>query len=360
MPDVTRRRVTLADVARHAGVSTAVVSYVINNGPRPVSEALRTRVRAAVSELDYRPDHVARAMRRPPRWGQIGLLVPDLSLPLYGQLARHVETAARHHDLLVITANSGFDGDVEREFTGAFVEAGVRGLVVVGGADATATARVCARDRTPVVFMHSNGAPGTAELIRSDHLADGALATGHLVGEHGRRGVEFVGGITGAEVARGDHETVRARFAGYRSVVGEAAAVRLSTDLSGPGTYAAVRERLRRPDPPGGLVVGTRSQADAVLRAVFDSGLGVPDDVALAGFDGDPRHSPAPWVLTAVHQRLDALAGTAVARLLGDPAPGAGPDVPRGRLRPGDTCGCPASGPVPPAVSASRSAGPIG
>src|SRR4051812_35974126 len=65
---VTVKRVTLADVARRAGTSTAVVSYVLNDGPRPVSEALRARVLEALDDLDYRPDRIARALRRPSRW----------------------------------------------------------------------------------------------------------------------------------------------------------------------------------------------------------------------------------------------------------------------------------------------------
>ena len=73
-------RVTRDDVARVAGTSTAVVSYVINDGPRPVAAATRARVLAAVEELGYRPNRVAQAMARR-RTNLLGMVVPDARQP---------------------------------------------------------------------------------------------------------------------------------------------------------------------------------------------------------------------------------------------------------------------------------------
>lgn len=73
---VSGKRPTLADVATRAGTSTAVVSYVLNNGPRPVSESLRARVVNALDELNYRPDTRARALRRPVAGSRSGSWFP--------------------------------------------------------------------------------------------------------------------------------------------------------------------------------------------------------------------------------------------------------------------------------------------
>ena len=86
-------KVTRDDVARLAGTSTAVVSYVINNGPRPVAPATRERVLAAIKQLGYRPDRVAQAMASR-RTDLIGMIVPDARQPFFAEMAHAVEQAA--------------------------------------------------------------------------------------------------------------------------------------------------------------------------------------------------------------------------------------------------------------------------
>ncbi|RTG29796.1 LacI family DNA-binding transcriptional regulator, partial [Serratia marcescens] len=87
MDNHSARRVTRADVARIAGTSVAVVSYVINNGPRPVAEATRLRVLAAIEQTGYRPNDIARALASGSTQ-TYGLVVPDISNPFFATLAR--------------------------------------------------------------------------------------------------------------------------------------------------------------------------------------------------------------------------------------------------------------------------------
>jgi hypothetical protein len=85
--------VTAAEVARRAGTSVAVVSYVMNDGPRPIAAETRDRVRRAALELGYRPNRLAGALRTG-RSGFIGLVVPNTANPYFGALARAIERAA--------------------------------------------------------------------------------------------------------------------------------------------------------------------------------------------------------------------------------------------------------------------------
>ena len=100
-------KVTRDDVARLAGTSTAVVSYVINNGPRPVAPATRERVLAAIKELGYRPDRVAQAMASR-RTDLIGLIVPDARQPFFAEMAHAVEQAAAERGKMVLVGNSDY------------------------------------------------------------------------------------------------------------------------------------------------------------------------------------------------------------------------------------------------------------
>lgn len=330
------KRPTLADVAGRAGTSTAVVSYVLNNGPRPVSDLLRAKVLRAIDELNYRPDGRARALRRPRRWRQIGLLVPDLTLPLFGQFVGRIEVEARARDHLTLIGNTGYDPERELEFATAFSEVGVDGLLVVGAANAPETAKLCRQERIPVVWMHNIRGEVEADIVGVDHVRAGELLARHLLDTHGCRDVAFVGGFTEADVRLGDRETVQQRFEGVVSVVGGGISL-IRTDLTPDGAYSAVSAHLDDTDrPPGAFVVGTYGQSAATIRAIADAGLRIPQDIRVVGFDGAVTDYGR-LRLTTVQQPVDALARQALGRLLGD-APAA--EILDPSLRIGDTCGC--------------------
>lgn len=335
------KRPTLADVADRAGTSTAVVSYVLNNGPRPVSEALRTRVTNAIEELNYRPDLRARALRRPRRWQQIGLLIPDLALPLFGKFVGRIEVEARARDHLTMIGNTGYDPEREIEFATAFAEVGIDGLIVIGAANARGTAKLCAQERIPVVWVHNIRDEVSAEIIGVDHTAASQLVARHLVEEHGCADVAFVGSFNDVDVSHGDRETVQARFAGVATVAGPDVPV-IRTDLTASGAYAGVREFLRHSTrPPAGLVVGTFGQAYATIRAVTDTGLNVPGDVRVVGFDR-AENDYGQFLITAAQQPVDTIARRALSRLLDEPAGETPADEPiAATLSIGNTCGCP-------------------
>src|SRR5260370_480393 len=98
--------ITRQDVADQAGVSTATVSYVVNDGPRPVATETRARVLKVIEELGYYPNDLARSLRMN-QSATIGLVIPDLGNPFYANLARDVEeiTFSQGYALLVCNAN---------------------------------------------------------------------------------------------------------------------------------------------------------------------------------------------------------------------------------------------------------------
>ncbi|CAJ1586820.1 LacI family DNA-binding transcriptional regulator [[Mycobacterium] wendilense] len=336
------KRTTIVDVARRAGTSTAVVSYVLNPGSKPVSDGLRVRVLQAVAELDYRPHRHARDLRRRSDWGQLGVLIPDLTLPFYATLAASIEAEARRRRQLVLTGNTGFEVGVERELARSFVDAGVDSLLVAGVCDGRAVAQLCRDGRVPLIWVHHNRNADGPHAVCSDHVRAGVLAAQHLIDTHRRASIAFVGGFTDEHVLHGDRDTVRERFEGYREVVG--AAVRhIATDLTLDSAYRAVRGDIRANGAPDGLIVGTFFQAAPVLRALADAGLRVPADVPVVGFDADARNKYGLITLTAVQQDVDELARRAISSAGSpqhSPAPATtSPRVPV-RLVPAESCGC--------------------
>ncbi len=144
---------TRDDVARLAGTSTAVVSYVINNGPRPVAPATRERVLAAIKELGYRPDRVAQAMASR-RTDLIGLIVPDARQPFFAEMAHAVEQAAAERGKMVLVGNSDYLDEREVHYLRAFLGMRVSGLILISqGPSEHAAAEIDAWDAR-VVLLH--------------------------------------------------------------------------------------------------------------------------------------------------------------------------------------------------------------
>ncbi|MFC9979207.1 LacI family DNA-binding transcriptional regulator [Gordonia sp. NPDC127522] len=333
------KRPTLADVAQQAGTSTAVVSYVINNGPRPVSASLRAKVIRAINELDYRPDRRAQALRRQRRWQQIGLLVPDVTLPLFGEFVGSLERHARARERLTMIGNTGYDPAREAEFVTSFIEAGIDGLIVVGASDASHTEELCDRARIPVVWMHNvRGAIQDVDIVGVDHVKAGELAIDHLAKTHQCADVAFVGGFSDTDVVHGDRETVHQRFRG--ATAGGAAISHIHTDLTADDAYLQVRSFLKTAAVPAGVIVGTHAQTAATTRALFDHGLRIPEDVKVVGFDGNQARY-GQYNVTSIQQPIDTIADHALDRLL---APTPQIEIlspkPKPLLHIGNTCGC--------------------
>lgn len=186
-------KVTRDDVARLAGTSTAVVSYVINNGPRPVAPATRERVLAAIKELSYRPDRVAQAMASR-RTDLIGLIVPDARQPFFGEMAHAVEQAASERGKMVLVGNSDYIAEREVHYLRAFLGMRVSGLILVSHAlNDNAAAEIEAWDAR-VVLLHERPEAIDDVAVVTDDLGGAYLAVRHLL-EHGYEYVACIGGI---------------------------------------------------------------------------------------------------------------------------------------------------------------------
>ncbi|CAI2095152.1 Catabolite control protein [Serratia entomophila] len=128
MDNQSARRITRADVARVAGTSVAVVSYVINNGPRPVAEATRLRVLAAIAQTGYRPNDIARALASGSTQ-TYGLVVPDISNPFFATLARALQQEAFSRGRVLLLGDAGDDRQREYELINHLLSRQVDGLL---------------------------------------------------------------------------------------------------------------------------------------------------------------------------------------------------------------------------------------
>ena len=290
-PDMrSKKRVTHRDVAKLAGVSTAVVSYVVNNGPRPTSPAVRERVLNAIQSLDYYPHAVARGLRAR-RTNTIGFIVNDYT-PLKVFLSPYSATVltgltaqltSQHQYVLVYPMVIGEDmRDVERLLRSGRLD----GVVVRLVQDPPATdalLELIAATHVPCVCIERSPSPrfGLRSVIYDDWR--GAYdAISYLVGQGHRR----IGHI------RGDlrYSTARARLDGYRRALAAHAfpldeALIVGDDWAPASAKAGVAHLLTLPRPPTAIFAASDDFAFNAIEELRVRGCRVPEDIAVIGFD---------------------------------------------------------------------------
>ncbi|MFV2119585.1 LacI family DNA-binding transcriptional regulator [Streptomyces sp. Act-28] len=310
-------KVTRDDVARRAGTSTAVVSYVINNGPRPVAPATRERVLAAIKELGYRPDRVAQAMASR-RTDLIGMIVPDARQPFFAEMAHAVERAAADRGKMVLVGNSDYRDEREIHYLRAFLGMRVSGLILVSqGMSERAAQEIEAWDAR-VVLLHERPEALDDVAVVTDDIGGAQLATRHLL-EHGHAYVACLGGI---ESTPSVGDPVADHVEGWRRAMREAGrSVEGRLYQAAYDRYDAYRTALRilsGPDRPPAIFCATDDQAIGVLRAARELRLDVPGDLAVAGFDDVKEAALTDPPLTTVSSDRPAMARAAVDLVLDD------------------------------------------
>jgi DNA-binding LacI/PurR family transcriptional regulator len=279
----TRQRTpTIRDVARHAGVSVATVSRVLNEVP-VVRTEVRDRVRRSIGELGYRPSSTARSLSLG-RSQALGVVAPFLTSPSVVERLRGVvqRVSERGYDLML------FGVETPEQRLDAFGRlaglAHVDGLLVISLPMHDDELDAVRRGELPVVTLDV-AHPGIPH-VAIDDVRGGELATEHLLAK-GHRRIGFVGDLPSSPFGFTSSER---RRAGYRAALSRAG-LRPDAALErfGPHDRDAARalgeSLLAGPDRPSAVFAASDTQAAGVLEAARALGLGVPDDVAVMGFD---------------------------------------------------------------------------
>lgn len=293
---------TLKDVADLAGVSVKTVSNVVN-GYAFVKPENRRRVEDALVATGYRPNIGARNLRRG-RTGFIALVVPELSIPYFGELAGGVIAAAAEHDWNVLIEQTLGDRDQERETIGALGPHMVDGALVSPQAVETADVTM---PGVPMVLLGEHPLALPLDHVGIDNVSAAYTATRHLV-DLGRQRIAVIG----QHPTRG---TATQRLAGYRKALGEAGLPEIVAPalryLHRDGAQA-MAELLSLAEPPDAVFCFNDMLALGAIRAAADRGYRVPDDIAVVGFDNSEHSAYSVPSLTTIAPDKAALAKAAV------------------------------------------------
>lgn len=273
-------KVKLRDVARHAAVSAATVSRVLNDDPR-VGAELRRRVNASIEELGYRPNRLARNLRAQ-RTETIGLLVPDIENPHFTEMVRAVEDQAFQRGYHVLVCNTDESATKQASYLRALIDERVLGVILSPSDPAGAEIGLLMDEGIPVVAYDREVADPRADAVIADNVKAARAATDLLV-ESGHRDIAYVGGRpeveTGAE--RQDGYELAMRTAGLEPRVVHG---RFRIDRA----HDEVAALLQDPAPPSALVVANNQMTLGALQALREADAKIGGDgIALVAID-DP------------------------------------------------------------------------
>ncbi|WP_435103618.1 LacI family DNA-binding transcriptional regulator [Arhodomonas sp. AD133] len=273
-------KVTIADVARRAGVSTATVSRALKQ-PDRVSEATRERVQAAIDAVDYVPNSLGRNLRTQ-RTGTVVLVVRDIGNPFYLEIFRGVEAAARERGLSVLMGHTENDAERERWYFDMVRERRADGLILMTG-KLPPGFRVTARStRVPIVVALEYLEDVRLPTVRIDNVAAAREATAYLAGL-GHRRIAHVSGPTPELMSRDRLDGYRAGLADAGLAGDEALIVR--GDYSMAAGREATARLLALEPPPTAVFCANDEMAMGVIAAAREAGVEVPAGLSVVGFD---------------------------------------------------------------------------
>lgn len=298
---------TIRDVAAQAGVSTTTVSHVVN-GTRKVDAGTAARVEAAIRELGYRPNALARSMRRG-RTHTVGIVLPDISNPFFGDLARSLEDHMYAAGYSAIICNSDGDSAKESGYLEVLLSKKVDGLLLVAASQPSEHLRHLVETGPPTVVVDRELGELPVPQVLVDNHRGGYLAGRHLL-ELGHRDIAVIAGPS----ATG---TSARRLEGFHHAIDEAG-VPITEERIFRGDFRAASGRaamegwLQSSSPPTAVFAENDLMALGALSAAHAAGVEVPDAVSVVGFDGIAFGADVTPGLTTVAQSTNEVAATAI------------------------------------------------
>lgn len=285
----------ILDVALKAGVSIATVSRVVNESDHKVNPTTREKVLAAIKELDYRPNALAKGLLMK-KTMTIGIIIPDISNPYYAEIVRGIQDTADLAGYAALIHNT--DGKQERIIRHIYLlrEKSVDGVIFCGGIInwyETLSILKELKERVVVVGRHEVDFPA----VMVDNMGGATQAVQHLI-ELGHRRIGCIGGPEGSPTAAD-------RVTGYRNALARNG-IAFNECLVKRGTwnpesgYLLARELLKEPERPTALFSANDQMAFGAIKAARELGLNVPENLAVVGFDNVPTGSYFDPPLTTV------------------------------------------------------------
>lgn len=277
--------ITIKDVAKKAGVSPATVSFVLNKR-EGISKKTIKKVETAIRELNYYPTRSARSLITH-KTMNLGFILSEkhfsIADPFYTRILLGAEFEARKYNYYVLLTSTEKEFAKEKSLPRFVVERNVDGIMIAGSVD---DSLICHIQKTgiPLILIDYLPMKGEANAILVDNIRGAYEAVSHLI-KLGHKQIGFVGGSF-------NNPNIKERFFGYQQALEEFGIERNNNFIltDEPSSVMenginAVNKLLKRNAMPAAIFVANDAQAIGCIKALKESGLKVPEDVAVMGFD---------------------------------------------------------------------------
>ena len=293
------KRITIKDVAAHAGVSYQTVSRVINDKGE-VSSQVRARVQASVVELGYRPNAIARSMVRG-RTHTLGCIAPNLTDYTFASLVEGAKAEARQHGYFLLAASAEHEDEVSALCDEMLHSGRVDGLLAINpyADNRHLFFEPLVAQGAPIVYYGVSKSRAGVSAVGLDDESGAYQVTRHLVA----LGHTRIAMITGPL----NEDCVQDRNAGYARALAEAglaAGVQATGDWSATSGYEAIQQWLTDGANFTALFAQNDRMAVGAIKAARDYERHVPQDLAVVGFDDMPLASYFDPPLTTIRQDI--------------------------------------------------------
>jgi LacI family transcriptional regulator len=306
--------VTIKHIARKANVSYSTVSRALNN-KYGVWPQTRQKILKIAEQLNYSPNAIARGLVKK-RTNTLGLLIPDITNPFFPEVARGIEDEAKQWGYSVFLCNSNWEREREIQYLRLLAERRVDGMIIAAAGDEVdEVVEKHPLKAVPVIYVSNVPQNTKRSYVAIDNLRGGFLATKHLI-EAGYTKIGFIGAVE-------QFQPVDQRLLGFRLAMEqyhlpiEERYIRLGHYGHEQTTSSKlIKEMISSGDFPRAVFAENDLLALGVIDGVQSTGLTVPEDVAVVGFDDIPFASYQELGLTTVSQPKYEMGKMAVRMLL--------------------------------------------
>ena len=279
------KKVSLKDVARHVGVSIALVSYVINHKEKEarVGDEMVMKIRKAVTELNYQPNLIAKSLKSG-KTNTIGLIVADISNPFFSNIARIIEDEARKEGYIVIIGSSDENAEKSQDLINVFFNRQVDAFIIAPAENTELQITELQKKNTPVVLIDRYFPKVKTDNVHIDNFRAAYRAVEHLA-INGNKRIAMMGYDTSLS-------HIQERKNGYKAALKDKG-IRFRSEWFKDISYhniekevaIAMKELLALVPKINAIFFATNTLAVEGLKIIYKSGIRVPEDLAIIAFD---------------------------------------------------------------------------
>lgn len=305
-------KVSLKDVASYLGVSTALVSYVINNKEKEerVSEKMVKKIRKAVVKLNYQPNQIAKSLKSG-KTNTIGLIVADISNPFFSSIARIIEDEARKKGYVVIFGSSDESAEKSQDLLNVFQNRQVDAFIIAPTENTEKQIKALQESGLPVVLIDRYFPNLKVDSVHIDNFHAAYTAVEHLI-KNGRKKIAMMGYDTNLP-------HIIERENGYKAAL-KAHNIRFKKEWLKKASYQNIEKdvadkmnELLVPDlKVDAFFFATNTLAVESLKIINQSGIKIPEELAIISFDQSDAFDFFYCPLSYVSQSLEEMGKGAV------------------------------------------------